>query len=214
MMLGARTAAWSGKSLPYDAEVEYLESTRMQWIDTAVLNATKVQFSVWHNTSADIKLFGNSYMMGNWADISYYRNQYRESGIEEALETWDIVILEKEPQRHLTVIRGDEKFTASRWFAANNTTNTNNSKYGTAVPLFGHTNEAGIWFGENRITTSDIALSLRISSFKAWENDTLIRDFIPVLDRDMRPAMYDRVTGKLFYNKGTGEFVIGPDKTT
>ena len=34
MMLGARTAAWSpiGKPLPYDAEVEYLESTGAQWI--------------------------------------------------------------------------------------------------------------------------------------------------------------------------------------
>ena len=36
MMLGARTAAWGGKSLKYDAEVEYLESTGTQWIDTGV----------------------------------------------------------------------------------------------------------------------------------------------------------------------------------
>ena len=34
MMLGARTAAWSGKQLPYDAEVEYLESSGTQWINT------------------------------------------------------------------------------------------------------------------------------------------------------------------------------------
>ena len=49
---------------------------------------------------------------------------------------------------------------------------------------------------------------------KIFDNDILVRDFIPVLDREMRPAMYDSVTGKLFYNKGTGVFIIGPDKTT
>ena len=37
MMLGARTAAWSDKQLPYDAEVEYLESTGTQWIDTGII---------------------------------------------------------------------------------------------------------------------------------------------------------------------------------
>lgn len=27
-------------------------------------------------------------------------------------------------------------------------------------------------------------------------------------------AMYDRVSGQLFSNAGTGEFIVGPDKTT
>ena len=27
-------------------------------------------------------------------------------------------------------------------------------------------------------------------------------------------AMYDRVSGQLFRNAGTGAFIIGPDKTT
>ena len=35
-------------------------------------------------------------------------------------------------------------------------------------------------------------------------NGALLFDGIPVLDYDMKPAMYDRVTKKLFYNEGTG----------
>ena len=39
-MLGARTGAWSGKRLPYDAEVEYIraigDSENSPWIDTKV----------------------------------------------------------------------------------------------------------------------------------------------------------------------------------
>ena len=36
MLIAARNGFAVGKSLPYDAEVEYLESTGTQWIDTGV----------------------------------------------------------------------------------------------------------------------------------------------------------------------------------
>lgn len=42
------------------------------------------------------------------------------------------------------------------------------------------------------------------------DNNTLVRDFIPVLDPDGVPCMYDRVTGTFFYNSGTGDFIAGP----
>lgn len=45
--------------------------------------------------------------------------------------------------------------------------------------------------------------------FKISESGNLIRDFIPVLDLSGRPAMYDVVSGQLFYNQGTGEFTWG-----
>ena len=41
---------------------------------------------------------------------------------------------------------------------------------------------------------------------KWWDGDVLVRDFVPVLDWDDRPCMYDNVSGQFFYNKGTGEF--------
>ena len=41
------------------------------------------------------------------------------------------------------------------------------------------------------------------------QNGTLVRDFIPVLDWDDRPCMYDKVTDELYYNQGTGEFLYG-----
>lgn len=50
-------------------------------------------------------------------------------------------------------------------------------------------------------------------SFKLWDGDTLIRDFVPVLDEDGVPCMYDKVTDELFYNAGTGEFLYGTDET-
>ena len=37
MMLGARTAAWSGKALPYLRRVAYLESHGTEWLDTGII---------------------------------------------------------------------------------------------------------------------------------------------------------------------------------
>lgn len=38
----------------------------------------------------------------------------------------------------------------------------------------------------------------------------LVRDFIPVLDYNGTPCMYDTVEHKFYYNAGTGDFIAGP----
>ena len=40
-------------------------------------------------------------------------------------------------------------------------------------------------------------------------NNTLIRDFIPILDDNGTPCLYDRVSDTNFYNLGTGTFLYG-----
>ena len=51
----------------------------------------------------------------------------------------------------------------------------------------------------------------RIYYLKIWDsNDILVRDFIPVLDKNGTPCMYDRVEKKFYYNAGTGQFIAGP----
>ncbi len=53
--------------------------------------------------------------------------------------------------------------------------------------------------------------SIRIYSFKIYDNGTLIRDMVPVKDLSGVACMYDKVSGQFFYNSGTGNFVAGPD---
>lgn len=45
---------------------------------------------------------------------------------------------------------------------------------------------------------------------KFYKRDFLIRDMIPVLDKDGVPCMYDKVERKFYYNAGTGDFIAGP----
>ena len=44
---------------------------------------------------------------------------------------------------------------------------------------------------------------------KIWQGGSLVRDMIPVLDWDMTPCMYDKITGQLFYTKGEKQFSYG-----
>ena len=53
--------------------------------------------------------------------------------------------------------------------------------------------------------------SSKVYGSKMWQGETLVRDFIPVIDNNDVPCMYDKVTGELFYNQGTGEFLYVGD---
>lgn len=49
----------------------------------------------------------------------------------------------------------------------------------------------------------------RIYSCKHYSGDELIQDFVPCLDTGGVPCMFDFVSKKSFYNKGTGSFTWG-----
>ena len=46
--------------------------------------------------------------------------------------------------------------------------------------------------------------------FQMYDNNVLIRDFVPALDANGTPCMYDKVERKFYYNIGTGQFIAGP----
>lgn len=58
----------------------------------------------------------------------------------------------------------------------------------------------------NNIAIRDIGL--KIYYFKIYDDKNIILNLIPALRiADLKPGMYDLVTGQFFTNKGTGEFI-------
>ena len=53
-----------------------------------------------------------------------------------------------------------------------------------------------------------------IYNVKISENNSIVRDFIPSLDRTGTPCMFDLVTRKRFYNSGTGQFIYPTTSAT
>ena len=67
-------------------------------------------------------------------------------------------------------------------------------------------------FAYNRNGTTTGFCKTRVSSFIVKENGVTVCDLIPVRKNGVG-YMYDRVSGTLFGNSGTGAFTIGPDKS-
>ena len=80
-----------------------------------------------------------------------------------------------------------------------------------AVSVFVGTTSVSVYlFARNKYNSSDDAGSHKIYYCKIWNNNNLVRDFIPVLDEAGVACMFDRVTNQFFYNAGTGNFIAGP----
>lgn len=64
-----------------------------------------------------------------------------------------------------------------------------------------------VLFGVNTAGTITKSNKINIYDCKIYDNDILIRDMIPVLDKNGVACMYDKVNKKFYYNSGTGTFL-------
>ena len=197
------------KPLPYDAEVEYLESTGRQWIDTEIIPNSDYGFEI-----EFMKLdMTETVPLGTWrawevemfgGDFKYTANAFLGTfgslNVEIRYNKINNIIIEKLHHKRLTVecnggLDYDNVF-------------TENFACAYSAYLFGnHAKGVPNHLGPCRIFMAQITDG----------NDSLVRDFIPVKftneSGETEGAMYDRVSGQLFGNSGTGAFIIGPDKT-
>ena len=80
------------------------------------------------------------------------------------------------------------------------TNNTVTSLWSYSIYLFAN---------HNRTTASNNGALIKLYSCQIYNNDILVRDYIPVLDANGRSCLFDKVSKECFYNQGTGEFLYG-----
>jgi hypothetical protein len=202
MLINLRNALMTGKRLPYDAEVEYLESTGTQFIDTLV-NADS-------NLSVEITMANAG---TPWSDVNpmgaiLFTPRARHH--LNLLYTGICYYFCRETTATVTSIKpSDGEVFTYKVDAIAKTLSVNSSTFSLPNDTF----DLGMtyWlFGRNG-TTPPYLGKYRICSAKLWSGSTLVRDYIPVRKGSVG-YLYDRVSGKLFGNAGTGDFVVGPDK--
>ena len=182
------------KQLPYDAEVEYLESTGTQWIDTGYSNSQCPYFSLDVQpliTNVDSGMFG-AYTDGY--SVRQYLGRWRwfDGG-------WTLTDIPVDITRTTNITRN-----ANGWFVDGEITRKSGYLRGVlSSGLFG-VNSSGVFHAGRPIRVK------RLSFFD--KNSSLVADFIPIRKGNIG-YMFDRVSGRLFGNQGTGAFIIGPDKT-
>lgn len=174
----------------YKRELLYLESNRRQWIDTGVLATATTDFeftgSITENTAT-------AWIAGapTWIGV------HKKAGT--------VAITQTSLGMTYNAVGVSEVFTigvfGNKAYFNGAETNTLTRRNSTmTLFLFAYHHENG---------TGSIQSAVRMYSFKIWDSGNLIRDFIPVLDMDDVPCMYDKVSGELFYNQGTEAFTYG-----
>lgn len=182
-------------------QVEYLQSTDTQYINTGVVPKTSLSVKIKYNilqlaSSNNIAIFGSiSSQTGLFSGLAsnplvYYINSGAEavSSIPFALNT-----IREEEYINNTMIRSDVTYTTNP-IVAND------------IPM--------ALFGRN--TGSEIARigTLRIYYFALYDNGVLIQNLVPAKrNSDNVLGMYDTVTGNFLTNSGTGSFTAGANVT-
>ena len=187
----------SGKRLPYDAEVEYLAATGTQWIDTGITAKQSLKIRAVFETNSTTSYFAYgvraenstiSCATGNGTTLGYVR--------------WGTTALASAVPSGLVDISQD-----SSGIIANGTTYSYDATQ-TVVEQSGYT--MVVFAGRNSATTVTANMVGKFYSFEIWDNNSLVRDLIPVRKGSVG-YLYDRVTRKLFGNAGSGDFEVGPD---
>lgn len=202
---------WQAGRLPAGyTEVEYIEATGTQYIDTGITgqNGLSVEFNfeVLGMLSTDnstvigctngsnqrmyltLNKTQTPYIYELGASSYYVLNEAAEIG--NLRQKYNINISWTKAKSVLTV-DGVAKITLSNTLAFDN---NNTNMY---------------IFARNKGTSVDKYTYARLYDMKMWTNGTLVRDFIPVKFRDGTVGMFDLVTNAFFKNKGTGSFTAG-----
>ena len=222
MLLGARQFFERRGSptppLPYDAEVQYLQSTGTQYILTGVRPQVGDVLSVDTTVQYSADVVPNTWLTGWYMDlynsslIGTYQNQiYFTYNTDRNIAKTNVGLYDKHRIRYNFPdgILIDDIVLSSSVAANTPLTAIPTSSTYNGLCIFNRFNSYG--------SPNSTIIKAKVFSFQIIINGSVSFDGIPVRftnEQDVSEgAMYDRVSGELFRNAGTGAFTIGPDKS-
>ena len=204
MLINLRNALMAGKRLPFDAEIAYLESTGTQYVDTGIdgdsNTIAELTFAMTDSSRLDAGIFG---ARKAYRDDCFCILRVQASGGAFWMHYGD----EGTSANYISTVIGNTTDwhvarLAKSWSIDNSSGTAGNYTFTTPTTLK--------LFAADMSASSRWYAKCRVSLLRIYSNGVLVRDFIPVRKGTVG-YLYDRVSGKLFGNAGTGDFVIGPD---
>lgn len=184
----------SRDGLPDNVEqLEYIESTGTQYIDTGVFPSNNLKI----NIKACYTNSNSSYMLGS--DNAY------NAGIHIRLDSKYIGIFGGSIMNTGVVSQVNVPVTIT---LQNNKIYVDGQQKGSGSPqdVSKYSKSSIYVFCTHRGGEAKYNASMRLYELQMYDGDTLIRDFIPILDENDVAYLYDKVEKKFYYNSGTGTF--------
>ena len=224
MLLGARQfferRGAPTPPLPYDAEVEYLESTGTQYVQTNIKPNVGDIYSVESVVQYASNVSSNTWLTGWWTGVDCsslfgtFQNQlYFTYNRDDNIARTNVGLYNKHRIRY-NFPQGifiDDTQLSSMVAANTPLTIIPNDRVFVGLAIF--RSYSGSLYGYDVRTN----IKAKLFNFSILINGVVVFDGIPVRFTNelgnSEGAMYDRVSGQLFRNAGTGAFTIGPDKS-
>lgn len=199
--VGSQLVYSAGPPLPYDSKIEYLRNTASQCIVTDYVP-----------TGANIKI------QGKFTPISYSANYapWFQAYTSENAEAYRIIRANNSNTAIYFTCGSKANVSGGHTISRNTTyvfelTKTSltlNNVTQTLTPEDGtvNTGKFAIFGNANKSTFT----RGRLYYLQVWDGSTLVFDFIPARVGTVG-YLYDKVSGVLFGNSGTGSFTLGPD---
>jgi hypothetical protein len=216
VIIAAHQTMMAPPALPYDAEVEYVGCSGAQYVDTGIVpNSTtgidmELLFTI-PDPSSTINTFCSG---GN----GWNNNEFLIVANNGAYDGAGRLYYNHSAGSYSVYLQNVSKYAGER------------HRYAIlSGACYFDTTRVGTYTNRNLSTTSSVYLCAahrsgvvveplygRLYCAKLYHGGALARDYIPVRVGSGSSAagyLYDRVSGTLFGNAGTGNFTIGPDKT-
>lgn len=213
----------------HDKQVEYITSTGTQIINMGLSGRGALEFRVKFKYSSSFTSSTPFYVFGNYIDTnnnvtrlmvtnggSYPK--YASANIDsKATSTTNTNFnsttntITPDVAHTITLSKGTSGFSEVLDEGTSSETTVKRTDYtnvGTASTQ-NTTNMA--LFGSNISTPTAATPGLTIYYLKIWNDGVLVRSYIPYSTTMGVGCLYDEVEHKYYYNKGTGNFVVGPE---
>lgn len=171
-------------------QVEYLESSGTQYIDTGLVatNNTKISITFERQGIDGCLIATDTAWCNTGFGIWSHAGEYGNTCITSISLSDNI--------KH-TVVNDKGKFYIDGSLYTTLTANT----FSTAQNLY--------LFALNRAGSIIENYTGKFYSCQIYDNDVLVRDFVPAIDGSGKACLYDKVTQAFFYNGGSGTFAHG-----
>lgn len=191
--------ASGGKRLPEGHnELKWIESTGTQYIDTGIIGKTGVKAAgKFHPLSLESSIVLGCYNPQRCYMLSFNGSNIRYGYVDWYTATTDVSAnVDYEFEVDFSAGSQHLKLNGTTYISSSNATTFTNSY---TMYAFAY-NDAG--------TAGDYA-KCRMYSLQLYDNDTLVRDYVPDMLDSGEVGLYDLVEGKFYPNAGTGVFLAG-----